>query len=108
MSDNQKKNSDQDPGDISDDRDARDELIYKKISARMRTEVGGTSDIEIEDLSRHGIRATCDNPPEVGDAIVISIDEFGEFEGVVRWVRQNHFGVHTVVAINYDELPSEE
>jgi hypothetical protein len=54
----------------------------------------------IENLSIHGVQATCDFPPLVGEAIEIELAGLGRFQGVVRWQRQNNFGVHTFESID--------
>jgi hypothetical protein len=56
--------------------------------------------IYIVNLSRHGIRAKCDLPPLVGEAVRIELAGAGMFEGVVRWQNQNNFGVHVFETIN--------
>ncbi len=56
--------------------------------------------ILIQNLSIHGIQATCTIPPVVGEAVEIELAGLGKFQGVVRWQHQNNFGVHTFESID--------
>lgn len=89
------------------DGDFRRERIYIKITTQMRRANGQISNMKIEDASRYGIRATTDNPPDVGDEVYFSIGGMGEFAGVVRWARQNYFGVYTLDTIDINALRSK-
>lgn len=79
------------------DRDSRinvdvDALLYRASDQQV--------DISIQNLSIHGVRATSDFPPFVGEAIEIELAGLGRFQGVVRWQYQNNFGVHTFERID--------
>ena len=79
------------------DRDTRicvdaDALLYRESQRQVL--------ITIQNLSIHGVRATADWPPLVGEAIEIELAGVGRLQGVVRWQHQNSFGVHTFESID--------
>lgn len=56
--------------------------------------------VYIVNLSAHGVRVICDSPPLVGEAVKIELADSGLFEGVVRWRKQDNFGVHIFESID--------
>jgi|TARA_R100001244_G_scaffold47550_3_gene42300 hypothetical protein len=77
------------------DANDRDTRIYVDADALLYRASDQQTAIVIQNLSIHGVRATTDFPPLVGEAIEIDLAGQGRFQGVVRWRHQNKFGVHT-------------
>jgi hypothetical protein len=78
----------------------RDTRINVGVDALLYRADEQCENIYIENLSIHGVRAKCDFPPLVGEAVKIELAGAGMFEGVVRWHNQNNFGVHVFETIN--------
>ena len=85
----------------------RDNRINVNFDALLYDASGQKMDISIQNLSIHGIRATSDFPPLVGDAVDIELAGLGLFQGVVRWNYQNKFGVHTFESIDLSVFSAE-
>lgn len=85
---------------------ARDARFDIKLDAPMQRENGDIEKICIENLSIWGLQATCPFPPKTGEAVLITIADLGEFEGVVRWQRDYRFGVHTFEKIDVQAIPA--
>jgi len=86
----------------------RDERVSREIDAEMSIESGDPKPITIENLSRHGLQARADELPAKGDAVLVTIAEIGEYEGVVRWVTQEQFEIHIIGMIGIDRLQAVE
>ena len=78
----------------------RDTRISVEADALLFRETQQQVAIVIQNLSIHGIRATADRPPLVGEAIEIELAGVGRLQGVVRWQHQNIFGAHTFERID--------
>ena len=78
----------------------RDTRIDVDVAALLRRASEQQVDISIQNLSIHGVRATSDFPPSVGEAIEIELAGLGRFQGVVRCQHENKFGVHTFEGID--------
>ncbi|MEM8917556.1 MAG: hypothetical protein AAGE37_01750 [Pseudomonadota bacterium] len=84
---------------------ARDTRFNIRLKVPMERDNGMSETICIENLSIWGFQATCHFPPETGEAVIVTIGDLGEFEGVVRWQRDYRFGVHTFEKIDIQALP---
>ena len=84
---------------------ARDARFNIKLEAPMQRENGQIEKVRIENLSIWGFQATCPVPPKVGEAVLVTLADLGEFEGVVRWQRDSRFGVHTFERIDVRAIP---
>ena len=85
----------------------RDNRINVNFDALLYDASGQKMHISIQNLSIHGIRATSDFPPAVGEAVDIELAGLGLFQGVVRWNYQNKFGVHTLESIDLSVFSAE-
>src|SRR6185503_4667954 len=67
--------------------------------------------IIVRNVSAQGIGARAQQqPPAVGETVVVISDKLGEFSAVVKWVRGDRFGLHLVEplkASDIDRLDSE-
>ena len=90
------------------DVDDRDTRIDVAVDALLYCATEQPVDIVIQNLSVHGIRATSDFPPCVGEAVDIEMAGLGRFKGVVRWQHQNRFGVHTFESIDLSVFSDRE
>ena len=86
----------------------RDTRIYVDADAVLYRDRVQPTQIIIQNLSIHGLRATTDLPPSVGEAIEIELAGLGRFQGVVRWRHQDKFGVHTFEHIDLDVFSDPE
>ena len=77
------------------DANDRDTRIDVDADARLYCTNAPQLNIVIHNLSRHGLRATAELPPFVGQAVEIELAGFGRFHGLVRWRHQQKFGVQT-------------
>ena len=78
----------------------RETRIDVEADAQLFRDMDQPVDICIQNLSIHGVRATSDFPPSVGEAMEIELAGLGRFQGVVRWRHQNIFGIHTFETID--------
>ena len=85
----------------------RDMRISKRISAKLYRQDGECVPVFVGNLSRYGVQVESDIAVEIGEAINLSIDEIGEFEGVVRWKLPHFFGVHTIDTIATELLDDQ-
>jgi hypothetical protein len=64
------------------------------VPATIRSDRLGRCEIRIRNISRNGIGARSRTAmPEIGERLFVTINEIGEIEGTVRWVRGDQFGV---------------
>jgi hypothetical protein len=87
----------------------RDSRIAVAAHAMLCRDGKQHEDIFVENISIHGIRATCRRPPSVGEAVQIELTGAGTLEGVVRWKNQYDFEVYIFesIALNLFLNPQE-
>jgi hypothetical protein len=78
----------------------RDERIPKRMAAKLCRLNGERVPVRIGNLSRNGVEVESAKKFEIGEAITLLVDGMGEYEGVVRWHRNNNIGIHTIDTIN--------
>lgn len=71
----------------------REPRLKKLLVAKMESRGAGAQRIVIRNLSAFGLSCRAVHPPEVGEAVKITLGDFGTFDGIVRWARGRHFGV---------------
>ncbi|MEO9600761.1 PilZ domain-containing protein [Parasphingorhabdus sp.] len=78
----------------------RDDRMTKRIAAKLLKHDGQWVPVFVGNLSRYGIQVESDITVEIGEAISLSVEGLGDFDGVVRWSQDNHFGIHTIDTVN--------
>ena len=73
---------------------SREPRVGKMILAQMHSARLPEHDVVIRNVSRHGlcIRSKADLPL-AGEKVTITLQAFGEYQGVIRWVHRTNFGV---------------
>jgi hypothetical protein len=88
--------------------DESDRRITARVAATLYLKDGKGVPVFIGNFSRYGVKVQSGLKVEIGEAIMLSIEGLGDFDGVVRWSRQHQFGVHTVDTINVDLLSDQD
>lgn len=87
--------------------DENNKRIATRMTATLYRQNGEGIPVFVENLSTYGVKVESNLKIEIGEAITLSIEGLGDFDGVVRWIRQNHFGVHTIDSININLLSDQ-
>ncbi|WP_156472145.1 PilZ domain-containing protein [Sphingorhabdus sp. M41] len=83
-----------------EERDEHDERLVKRAAAKICRQDGPWIPVSVGNISIYGAQVESDTKVEIGEAVSLSVEGLGDFDGVVRWSRHNHFGVRTFDTIN--------
>lgn len=74
---------------------ARETRHTKLLVAQMESRHLAPQRIIIRNLSPFGLSCRAVNPPMEGDLVTVTLGDFGNYSGKVRWVDGGYFGLQT-------------
>ena len=75
------------------------------LLAEMKGERTPNQRIVIRNVSARGLGARAQQqPPALGESVIVISDKLGELGGVVKWVRGDRFGLHLAVPLKANEI----
>jgi hypothetical protein len=86
-------------------RPLRDTRRARLVRGSLRFVSGTQIPIVIRNLSERGLGVSCRTaPPAPGETVVVSLPGSPDLDGVVRWTRDNTFGIELTGSVDAQEI----